>query len=168
MIDHGTVTPLRRPPIRRSTLVRSSREHTFGVFVDTIGDWWPLQPYSLGGERVRAVAFDRREGGRVHETWDDGTERTWGHVLAWDPPAGFAMTWEVTPVTTEVELTFRALGPALTKVDVEHRGWELTDDQFAGAATGYAAGWVAILASLAAAAAPSDHDTPTDPERSSP
>ena len=136
--DRGdsTVTPLRRPPIRQSTLVRSSREHTFGVFVDTIGDWWPLQPYSLGGERVRAVAFDRREGGRVHETWADGTEVTWGHLLAWQPPERFVMTWEATPVTTEVELTFRALGPALTKVDVEHRGWEqLTAEQFATATT---------------------------------
>jgi hypothetical protein len=159
----GTVTPLRRPPIRQSTLVRSSREHTFGVFVDTIGEWWPLQPYSLGGERVRAVAFDRREGGRIHETWADGTEVTWGHLLTWQPSERFVMTWEATPVTTEVELTFRALGPALTKVDVEHRGWEqLTAEQFAAATTeggGYSAGWAAILAALAAAA---------DPERSSP
>ena len=159
----GTVTPLRRPPIRQSTLVRSSREHTFGVFVDTIGEWWPLQPYSLGGERVRAVAFDRREGGRVHETWADGTEVTWGHLLAWQPPERFVMTWEATPVTTEVELTFRALGPALTKVDVEHRGWEqLTAEQFAAATTaggGYSAGWAAILAALAAT---------VDAERSSP
>ena len=63
------------------------------------------------------------------------------------------MTWEATPVTTEVELTFRVLGPALTKVDVEHRGWEhLTDEQFAHATTaggGYSAGWAAILAALA-------------------
>jgi hypothetical protein len=51
----------------------------------------------------------------------------------------------------------------LTKVDVEHRGWEqLTAEQFAAATTaggGYSAGWAAILAALAAAA---------DTERSSP
>lgn len=151
-----TVVALRRPPIRQSTVVRSGREHTFDVFVDTIADWWPLQPYSLGGERVRDVAFDRRTGGRVHETWDDGTEVTWGHLLTWDPPERFVMTWEATPAATEVELVFRSLGPRLTKVDVEHRGWErLSPEQFAGATRmlgGYSTGWITILDALAAAA----------------
>ncbi|HEX4830710.1 MAG TPA: hypothetical protein VH478_06410 [Trebonia sp.] len=37
--------------------------------------------------------MDRCVGGRVHETWDDGTEVDWGEVLAWSPPERFAMTW---------------------------------------------------------------------------
>ena len=45
------------------------------------------------------------------------------------------MTWNITPVATEVELTFAELGPALTRVAVEHRGWEtLSDEQLAGTA----------------------------------
>jgi uncharacterized protein YndB with AHSA1/START domain len=72
------------------------------------------------------------------------------------------MTWAGTPAATEVEFTFAALGPALTRVAVEHRGWEaLTDEQLAedcalpGGYRGgaYSDGWAMILACLAEAIA---------------
>jgi uncharacterized protein YndB with AHSA1/START domain len=100
---------------------------------------------------------ERRRGGRVYETWADGTEVTWGELLAWEPPERFVMTWTMTPAATEVELTFAALGPRLTRVAVEHRGWEaLTEEQLGadcalpGGYTGgsYAAGWALILGRL--------------------
>ena len=155
------VVPLRRPPVRQSTMVRSDRQHTFDVFVRTIGIWWPVNPFSAGKDRVRDVTIEPRAGGRVYETWQDGTQVTWGELLAWDPPERFVMTWTMTPVPTEVELRFRALGPALTQVEVEHRGWEaLSDEQLAedcalpGGYLGgsYAAGWTQILARMVAAA----------------
>jgi len=105
---------------------------------------------------------EQRQGGRVYETWDDGTEIDWGTLLTWQPPERFTMTWTGTPATTEVELTFTALGPALTRVTVEHRGWEaLTEEQLAtdcalpgGYSSGaYSQGWEAILACLAKAVA---------------
>jgi uncharacterized protein YndB with AHSA1/START domain len=157
----GNVTTLRRPPVRQSTLVRSDREHTFDTFVRTIGIWWPVTPFSAGQDRVRDVTFERCEGGRVYETWQDGTEVDWGSLLTWEPPERFVMTWNMTSVATEVELTFVALGPALTRVAVEHRGWEkLTDSQLAKDCAlpgGYAGGsfdkgWAWILGRLAAAA----------------
>ena len=75
------------------------------------------------------------------------------------------MTWGMTPVPTEVELSFAVLGPALTKVTVEHRGWEaLTDEQAADDcalpggydAGSYSSGWTRILGRLAAAIGPAD------------
>lgn len=159
----GTVTTLRRPPVRQSTVVRSDARHTFETFVRTIGIWWPVNPFSAGKDRVRDVTVEQRAGGRVYETWDDGTEVDWGELVAWEPPARFVMTWNNTPAPTEVELSFAALGPALTRVTVEHRGWEaLTDAQLAqdcalpgGYATGsYSTGWARILACLAAALGP--------------
>ncbi|PVY96018.1 SRPBCC domain-containing protein [Actinomycetospora cinnamomea] len=157
----GAVTTLRRPPIRQATLVRSDRAHTFDVFVSTIGQWWPLQPYSAGGARVREVSVEPRREGRVYETWDDGTEVEWGRLLAWDPPERLVMTWAATPAPTEVELTFTVLGPALTRVAVVHRGWEtLTEEQLGedcarpgGYRSGaFARGWSEILGALTAAA----------------
>ena len=44
----GTVTALRRPPVRQSIVVRSGRRHTFETFVRTIGVWWPVTPFSAG------------------------------------------------------------------------------------------------------------------------
>ncbi|HSS09419.1 MAG TPA: SRPBCC domain-containing protein [Acidimicrobiales bacterium] len=160
----GTIAPFRRPPVRQSTLVRSDLGHTFDTFVRTIGVWWPVCPFSAGQERVRDVTIEQRAGGQVFETWTDGTVVQWGELLAWEPPDRFVMTWVGTPVATEVELTFSALGPALTRVSVAHRGWEaLTEEQLGEDCAlpggyksgGYSVGWARILASLAAAAAAS-------------
>jgi Activator of Hsp90 ATPase homolog 1-like protein len=161
------VTALRRPPVRQSTLVRADARHTFATFVSTIGAWWPVQPFSAGKDRVCDVTVEQRPGGRVFETWDDGTQVDWGTVTAWEPPARFVMTWNGTPAPTEVEFTFAALGPALSRVSVVHRGWEaLTDQQLAedcalpgGYSSGaYSTGWAAILRCLAAATAPGTAD----------
>ncbi|HEY3716884.1 MAG TPA: SRPBCC family protein [Jatrophihabitantaceae bacterium] len=145
-----TVIPMQRPPIRQSTTVRSSVEHTFDVFVDRLDQWWPLRTHSQGEERVVSVTVERRAGGRVYETWDDGQTHDWGTLLAWDPPTRFVLTWDIIqPSVTEVELTFRALAPALTRVDLEHRGWDkLTDaeiEQLGKKRENYDIGWTMIL-----------------------
>lgn len=151
--------PVEPPPIRRATTVRSDVAHTFTVFVREIGTWWPTA-ISVGRERVRTVTVERRAGGRVHETWHDGTTVEWGRLLVWEPPHRFVMSWECTPAPTEVELTFAALGPALTRVAVEHRGWEALsaaqlreDCALPGgyAAGSFATGWTTILDALARA-----------------
>lgn len=71
------------------------------------------------------------------------------------------MSWLSTPEPTEVELTFNLIGPMLTRVSVEHRGWgALTEEQLARdcAAPGgyrsgaYSRGWAHVLALLTGAA----------------
>ncbi len=148
------VTDFRRPPVRKATVVRSDVTHTFDTLVRTIGVWWPAETFSAGRDRVRDVTLERRLGGGVYETWDDGTVVAWGEVKAWDPPKRFTMSWSGTPRETEVEFTFQELGPSLTRVAVEHRGWEaLTESELAedcalpgGYKSGaYAVGWQRIL-----------------------
>ena len=152
------MTAMRRPAVYASTLVRSDVEHTFDVFIHTIAAWWPVRQVSAGGDRVRAVTVEPHEGGRVYETWDDGTTKEWGEILAWQPPHRFTMTWRSTPIPTEIELGFTQIGPALTRVTVEHRGWEkLTEQQLredcsapGGYSTGsYDHGWKLVLDSFA-------------------
>ena len=127
--SHNT-TVLSRPPVRQSTIVRRDVAGTFEAFVRMIGAWWPVEPLSIGKARVRDVTVDPRRGGPVYETWDDGTTVDWGEVVVWDPPGRFVMSWIHTPAPTEVELAFTALGPGLTRVTVEHRGWDhLTEEQ---------------------------------------
>jgi hypothetical protein len=152
---HAALSRLQRPPIRQSVLVRSDIGHTFSTFVRTIGSWWPLALYSTGKEAVRDVRVEEHAGGRISEIWEDGTVVVWGELLRWEPPQGFLMTWTGTPVTTEVEFTFVALGPTLTRVTVEHRGWEsLSDAQWDQACPkpgGYVEGWQRILGAFLAA-----------------
>jgi hypothetical protein len=140
-------------PIRQATTVRSAREHAFEVFVRRIGDWWPVQSHSLGQDKVVAVRFEQELGGRVYETWADGRQRDWGRVITWEPPERFAITWHTLSETTEVEVRFSELGPALTRVQVEHRGWERlpAEEVIARTSTpgGYSEGWKLILACFA-------------------
>lgn len=152
-----TVIPLQRPPIRQSTTVRSTVEHTFEVFVGQLDQWWPLRTHSMGEQHTVGVTVERRTGGRVYETWDDGQTRTWGTLLAWEPPTKFVLTWDIVqPPVTEVELTFRALAPTLTRVDLEHRGWDkLTDtevERLGEKRENYDVGWAMILRRFSAAA----------------
>ena len=124
------VIPLERPPIRQSIVVRQTRERTFDAFVRSIGDWWPLVPFSMGADRIVRVEFEQRLDGRIYEVWDDGTERDWGRVIEWQPPERFVMTWNITGEPTDVELSFTALDDGTTRVDLEHRGWDrLTEAQ---------------------------------------
>ncbi|MBO0803800.1 MAG: SRPBCC domain-containing protein [Nocardiopsaceae bacterium] len=149
-----------RPPVRQSVLVRSTREHTFETFAAKMGEWWPVNPFSAGKDRVRHVTVERHAGGRVYETWADGTQVEWGTLLAWDPPHRLKMTWAIVSALTEVELTFTELGPSLTRVSVIHAGWEkLSAKELAAdcALTGgylngsFDKGWALILGRLAAA-----------------
>src|SRR5262245_22245873 len=75
--DHQTTPTSHRPPVRASTLVRSDRAHTFQMFVRTIGVWWPARRASSGHERVRDITIEHGVGGKVFETWDDGSTVEW-------------------------------------------------------------------------------------------
>ena len=165
MTTESNVTALRRPPVRQSITVRSSQQHTFSVFVRELGAWWPLQPFSMGKERIREVTFERELGGRVYETWHDDSEHDWGRVLIWEPHDRFAMSWNITGTPTEVEVRFSTEGQNVTRVDLEHRGWEnLTEAQLSEACAlpgGYLGGsfregWSRILGCFVAAAQASE------------
>jgi hypothetical protein len=143
MVTHDTA------PIRRSVVVRSDVGHTFAVFVRDIGLWWPTGTHSIGGDQVAAVRLEEHVGGRLYERWHDGTEHAWARVLRWEPPDVFALAWDLQQ-ETEVELRFRSLGPALTRVDLEHRGWERLRkaDVEGGIVRSYHAGWPQVLAAF--------------------
>ncbi|MGW5316525.1 SRPBCC domain-containing protein [Nocardia thailandica] len=155
----AAVMPLRRPPIRQSTLVRAPIERVWRVFVFEMAGWWPLEPFSRGGARVRDVVVDGRVGGEVTEVWEDDTVESWGTVLRFEPPHTFAMTWNITGTPTEVTITFRPIGAALTKVDLVHGGWDRLDpDELRRACAlpggydgeAYRIGWQRILSAFRA------------------
>lgn len=156
--DSANVIPLARPAVRQAVTVRSDVEHTFNTFVNRMTAWWPVDPFSAGKQRVKQITIEPGTGGRVYETWDDGTIVSWGELLAWEPPNRLLMTWSETPRPTEVEISFETLGPALTRVTVNHRGWEnLSEEELQRDCAlpggyrsgGYTIGWRQILHCLA-------------------
>lgn len=144
-------------PVRRSVHVERPQEHVFGVFVDRMAAWWPMVTHSIGETKVETVEIERHLGGRVFERWTDGNEETWGKVLVWDPPERFTISWELHDVPTEVEVVFLSLGPALTRVELEHRGWDGVPESALAERlrkrANYDDGWAAILARFAEVAA---------------
>ena len=125
--------------IKKDVFVRAPVERAWAMFADRLGDWWPLESHSIGGERAETAILTAE---RIYELWDDGTERTWGHVLAWDPPHRVVFTWEIgEDCGREVEIRFVADGEG-TRVELEHRGWEAGAEQ---TWQSYDGGWTHVL-----------------------
>jgi hypothetical protein len=82
-------------------------------------------------------------------------------VLVWDPPGRLVLRWEISAdwkhdqtIDTEVEIRFVALGPALTRVELEHRRLDhygSAAEQMRGAFDSEG-GWTGILRLFAARA----------------
>jgi len=150
-------------PITRSILVRAPVDRAFRVFTERFGEWWPLSLYSrVVDEELESISatgavIEGRDGGRVYEVRSDGTEAEWGTVLAWEPGARLVLAWKPNArphPPTEVEVRFIPEGDG-TRVDLEHRGWELLGDRAAEARVSYDKGWPMVLdrfVSLATAA----------------
>ena len=82
-------------------------------------------------EGRRDAIIEPRVGGRWFERATDGTECQWGKVLVWDPPGRIVLAWQIGSnwkhdpgLSTEVEIRFVVLGPALTRIELEHRQLE--------------------------------------------
>jgi uncharacterized protein YndB with AHSA1/START domain len=133
--------------VRKNLVVNCSPERAFEVFTREVGSWWPLQQYSIGGDKITEVVFEEQVGGRIFERHSGGGEGEWGRVLAWDPPARFVMTWypgKDASAATELEVRFTAEGDG-TRVDLEHRGWEILGDEAQETRGSYDSGWGGVL-----------------------
>ena len=137
---------------RHAVRVAARPEVAFEVFTDGIGRWWPLhQGYSHGGDRAESIVLEPRLGGRFFERFVDGDELQVGEVTVCEPPHRIVFTWRSPDWegATEVEVNF-AGDDEVTRVSVEHRGFERIGPD--GDATGqnYNSGWITVLGSFAA------------------
>ncbi len=133
--------------VRKSLVVKCSPERAFEVFTREIGSWWPTGTHSIGGDKITEVVFEEQVGGRIFERHSDGGEGEWGRVLAWEPPHRFAMSWypgNDSSQATELEVRFAAEGDG-TRVELEHRGWEILGEKAAETRDAYDGGWVGVL-----------------------
>jgi len=112
-------------PITLAFPVACSSRHAFEMWTSRIGTWWPAD-HTVSG-RPAAVVLEGGPGGRIYERCADGTEHEWGRITAWDPPNGLAYTWHLKrdPIdATDVQVRFVPVADQLTRIEIEHRGWE--------------------------------------------
>ena len=138
------------PAVERSLTVDVSPDWAFRFFTEKIGDWWPLEDYSIfagdGHGRPDEVVFESEIGGRVYERRGDDVA-VWGVVNVWDPPNRVAFSWQTNPEwpgETEVEMTFTPQNGG-TRVVLRHTGWEHLGERAEAAHASYAGGWREVL-----------------------
>lgn len=139
-------------PLRLSFDVACSAEHAFSVWTSGIGVWWPSDHTVTG--RAEVVVLQGDVGGRIYERTADGVEHDWGEVTVWQPPTRLAYLWHLgldRAEATEVEIRFLATSQTMTRIEIEHRGWERL-----GVAGGHwrernRAGWQGLLPHFLAA-----------------
>ena len=113
-------------PLLLSFRVACSPEHAFDVWAARTSLWWPAD-HTVSGEDELAIVIEPYVGGRIYERTASGREEPWGEVLLWEPPHRLGYRWHLRADladATEVEIVFAPVGPALTEVRIEHRGWE--------------------------------------------
>jgi uncharacterized protein YndB with AHSA1/START domain len=133
--------------IRKSVTVKAAVEEAFRAFTDEINTWWPLATHSYAGEKATEAVFEGRNGGRVYERQEDGTEADWAEVIAWEPPERFVLEWKICPSEVEVRFSYESEG--MTRVDLEHRGWERAGEGAEQMRDNYAGGWEFVLGKFA-------------------
>jgi len=143
--------------------VEAPQERAFDVFTSRFGSWWPME-HHIGLEPAVDAVIEPRVGGRWFERAADGSECEWGRVLEWEAPTRVVLAWQLTPefaydpdpaMATEVEVRFVAEGPSTTRVELEHRGFEVHGEQGAAMREAVSApdGWGGIVQRYVAAAA---------------
>ncbi|MEO5885238.1 MAG: SRPBCC family protein [Candidatus Limnocylindrales bacterium] len=113
-------------PLRLAFDVARPAGHAFAVWTADIGRWWPLD-HTTSGEPDLLVTLEPRLGGRIFERTADGREFDWGEILVWEPPQRFVYSWHLRRSredATEVEIRFVATAADVTRIEIEHRGWE--------------------------------------------
>jgi len=136
--------------ITKEIHVDATPETAFKVFTERIGEWWPLEQFSVfQGETT--VAF---EGDRIVERLGD-QESVWGTVLAYEIAGRVRFTWHPgrpgDDEPTEVEVTFTADGDG-TLVTLVHGGWDQLSEEKRAGRVDYDNGWPLVLGRYAALA----------------
>ncbi len=151
-------------PVRSAVQIQAPPERAFAAFAERLGEWWPRE-YTWSQGTLEAIGIEAGEGGLCFERGPHGFRLDWGRVVAWEPPARLAFTWQISPTrvpepdpdrASTVEVRFEAVGDTGdTEVALEHRDFERHGDGADGyaEAMGSPQGWPYILAGFAAWAA---------------
>lgn len=153
--EHEMRTPTDAiPPVVKTRTVPLPVEAAFDLFTRRLQEWWPLASHSIAGDRVAEVRFEGHVGGRILEVAKDGSECSWGEVLAWNPPHRFVVSWHPSPApkaASVLEVRFSAV-PQGTVLHLEHRGWEEHGADGRQLRDRYEPGWDLVLSGFEAAA----------------
>lgn len=110
-------------PVVKTIRVQADQRRAFEVFTRRVGRWWNATcSVNARGVPWEDVLIEPYVGGRWYERGTDGSETTWGKVLAWEAPERLLVEWYAgADWPTEVEVRFTAVAPGVTELRLEHR-----------------------------------------------
>jgi uncharacterized protein YndB with AHSA1/START domain len=133
--------------VHRSIVVEAPIARAFKVFTEDFGSFKPAE-HNLLEVEIAETVFEPKVGGFLYDRGVDGSVCRWARVLAYDPPYGVVLSWDISPEwrieddprkTSEWEVRFTAESPQRTRVEIEHRnldrhgaGWESAREGVAG------------------------------------
>ncbi len=139
-------------PIIKTIEVPCSQEKAFGVFVNEMGSWWPLDKRSMsmisGGKPAKSLRIDPKEGGKIVEIGHDDTEHLWGTIRSYDPHDSLSMDFHMglpAENASLVEVRFTELENERTRVELTQSNWEAFGEMAEMMRGGYGSGWVIIF-----------------------
>ncbi len=122
-------------PLKKTLTVNATQAHAFEVFTSGIDRWWPKN-HGIGDSPVVKSVIEPRKGGRWYTVHESGNECVVGHMRVWEPPFRMVFSWAINAnwkpdatVASEVEVTFTPEGPTVTRVELEHRNFEVLGQQ---------------------------------------
>ena len=138
-------------PINYTIEVPCSQGKAFGVFVNEMGSWWPLDKRSMSvmdGQSAKSLSIEAKQGGKIVETSSDDTEYHWGTIKSYDPHDSISMDFHMglpAENASLVEARFTALENERTRVELTQSNWEAFGDMAEMMRGGYGSGWVIIF-----------------------
>jgi uncharacterized protein YndB with AHSA1/START domain len=118
-----------RPRVLVAVRVPCAPAEAFARFTTEIGRWWQPNPlFQFSDGRTGTLAFETGEGGRLIETYEDGSAFVIGVISTWAPPRRLVLSWRYASfppdLSTELHVTFEPTEPGQTRVTIEHYGWD--------------------------------------------
>ena len=151
--------------VQRAITVDAAQARAFELFCEMTA-WWPLDSHTIGAAPARANIVEPRAGGRWYDIDANGDEHGIGHVLVYDPPHRLVLTWEIScgwvydeAVASEVDVRFVAETPTRTRVELEHRRFDVYGERAADQRAVYEGdgAWTYVLQCYARVAGSASH-----------